>query len=71
MSKFKCNSCNKETEAEEAPQCCDAAMAAVTEESTEATTEEATTEESTVEEAPKKEATTEEATASTEEKKEE
>ena len=39
MSKFKCNSCGKEAEAEEAPQCCDAAMVAVTEESGEAAQE--------------------------------
>ena len=45
MTKFKCNSCNKEVEAEEAPQCCEAPMVAVTEESAEATQEstEATT----------------------------
>ena len=68
MTKFKCNSCSKEEEAEEAPQCCDAPMVAVTEESAEATNEEST-------EAPAEkvaeEPAAEESTENTEENKEE
>ena len=61
MTMFKCNSCNKEAEAEAAPECCEAPMVEV---QTEAPAAEA-------EEAPAAEAETSEEAPAEEEKKEE
>tara|TARA_Y100000310_G_scaffold345072_1_gene461601 strand:- start:954 stop:1166 length:213 start_codon:yes stop_codon:yes gene_type:complete len=66
---FKCNSCNKEAEAEAAPECCGVPMVEVQAEAPAAEAEEAPAAEA--EEAPAAEAETSEEAPAEEEKKEE